>query len=92
MNIFVTLIQHKWTSIDRFIVTKHLILHAMYLEQKKKHRKLTKAVPRETSHLLRSELNEVALENILIFKDYINFSLQQTNKKLSRCVNKRCER
>ena len=40
MNIFVTLIQHKWTSIDRFIVTKHLILHAMYLEQKKKHRKI----------------------------------------------------
>ena len=35
MNIFVTLIQHKWTSIDRFIVTKHLNTACNVLRTKK---------------------------------------------------------
>ena len=50
---------------------------------------LTKLDPFETSQKLRSELNEVALENILVYK-YIDLNIQQ--RKLSRYNNKRCEK
>ena len=43
-----------------------------------KHDKLTKTVPFETSHLLRSELNEVTLENIPVLID-INLNVCNEN-------------
>ena len=58
-------------------------------EKNQKQLQLTKLFPFETSRKLRSELNEVASENILVYK-YIDLNIQQ--RKLSRYNNKRCER
>ena len=49
----------------------------------KKHMKLTKSVPVETSHPLRSELNEVAELNIPVYED-IDWNIPQEIKIIQK--------